>query len=143
MAGLNYAYREYHRCSKSWSKWKRAGVGINGRPQLKIKTLKSPGLSLLASFNLSKLKLYTGVALLDKLLRPLSKLFFKGIEGVLNILALMLSFVVIPAKFSSKSMNTALSVSSVETKKYTRIGGPNNSSNNYLLIIADVEGKKS
>lgn len=141
--GLNYAYREYHKCSTRWSSWKKVGLGIRGEPKLTLKTRRSAGLSVFATFDLSKLKLYTGAKLLDALVGALSKFFLSGVESILNTLAAMLSFVVVPAEFSSKNMNTVMSLSRFSTDQYKRAGEPDSSKNNYLLIIADVEGKKA
>lgn len=142
-AGLLYAVREIYRCGWGWSSWKRAGVGIKGRPSLSLKTRRSSGVSFKADFSLSGMKLYTGVSLLDKLLAPLSKIFFRGFDAFLDGVALLLSFVVLPAKFSAKGMGTALSVSQAVTSQYSRQGGPTDSTNNYLMIVSTVEGRKA
>ncbi|MGJ3257723.1 MAG: hypothetical protein ACFE0K_15525 [Alcanivorax sp.] len=141
-AGLTYAYREYHRCSTSWSSWKNIGVGIKGKPKLSLKTISSSGVSFLAKFNFGSLRLYTGQKVVDALLKPLSKLFIKPFELFLNALSVLLSFVVLPAKFSPKNMNTALSISRVSMSNYKRSGGPTDTTNNYLLIVADTEATK-
>ncbi len=142
-AGLLYRVRQINRCKIVWSGEKRIGLGIRGTPKVSIKTKVSRGLSLHADFDLSKLKLYTGAGFpIDDIVGALSPIFVGGIEGVLDLLALFLSFVVVPADLAAGE-KTKLSLSAFKTSQYRRTGGPSDSRNNYLMLTAATEGKKA
>lgn len=141
-AGLYYQVKEILNCSWRWSKEHRIGLGVKGAPKLKMKTVKSNGLSILAQVDLGGLELQTGLgSAIDKLINLVLSPFKKAIELTLNGLLALLSFVVVPAQFAVPDQRAGVQLSRFDTSQYLRHGssGP---TNNFLLVKCDVDGVK-
>jgi hypothetical protein len=141
-AGLYYQVKEILNCSWRWSKEHRIGLGVKGAPKLKVKTVKSNGLSILAQVDLGGLGLQTGLgSAIDKLINMLLSPFRKAIELILNGLLALLSFVVVPAQFAVPDQRAGVRLSRFDTSQYLRHGasGP---TNNFLLVKCDLDGVK-
>ncbi|MFK8060037.1 MAG: hypothetical protein AB8B78_08105 [Polaribacter sp.] len=121
-AMLEYKLREYYRCSTGWSKWKKVGLRVKGRPELSVKVIKSrKGVGIDMNVDLRDLELSTGLGkLIDALVNLLFKLFVYIINGILDILEAVLSFIVFPIEFELSQQKTKIKLSNIHQWRYNR-----------------------
>jgi len=137
--GIYYQLREVHGCSAAWGRERKLGLGVKGTPAIKLKTVPTSGLSILANFELGNLKFYTGAGSpIDDIVGKLSKPLMEAVEAVLDTIALGISFVVIPVKIGMPGQETAISMSKFVTSQYQHPNGGASSRNNYAMFVANT-----
>jgi hypothetical protein len=144
-AGLYYQTAEISKCKVVWGSTHTLGLGITGTPEFTLASRKtSGGVSLLPSFDLSHVYLYTGYGFpIDDILKLLSKPLMDGIAGILDVLGVLLSFYVIPAQIKVGSQNTSVKLSNFTTSNYVNSHAAKSERNNYLMVVADSQGVKA
>jgi len=121
-AMLEYKLKEFYKCSTGWSNWKGIGLRVYGRPELSAKVKESNrGVGIYLDVDLMGLNLQTGLGrLIDALINVLFKLFLAIINGLLDILSSVLSFIIFPVKFELDQQSTTINFSNFVQWRYTR-----------------------
>ena len=121
-AMLEYKLREYYRCSTGWSKWKQIGLRVKGRPEMSVKVIRSnKGVGVDMDIDIRKLEVSTGLGrLIDALVNALFQVFLYVVNGILDVLEAILSFIIFPVEFELSQQRTKIKLSNVHQWRYNR-----------------------
>jgi hypothetical protein len=137
--GIYYQLKEWDDCGWEWGRERKLGLGVKGTPKIKLKTVPSNGLSILANFELGGLKFYTGAGFpIDDLVGKLSKPLMEVVEAVLDTIALGISFVVIPVELKIPDQATVVRMKQFTTGQYKHTAAPASSRNNYAKFTTQT-----